>query len=395
MARTIMGGVYHGRGSRVLPAVGSTYAVRAARMSVGGGGTRMHARSTLKAAFRTFLAFGVAAGFAALAAGGCNMVSGLDSLTQAASVDDGGGAIDASNVQEVAGEGGVVGGPVTSNCTPDPTFCNTHCGAAKDNCGQPRTCGACGANSTCDPTSNTCQCAVAADFCSGRCGEATDNCTKQEDCGGCEAGTCTGGACGCLPDSVATTCGTQKCGQATNNCHQTVFCGSGGTANCPTAGDVCESNNTCCTPNNAAACANKCNENVVNNCGQTVGCPSSCPSGQVCVGTACCVPDPITTTCAGKACGNATNNCGQVVPCADTCAAPNVCGGGGAGPNGCGCTSTGNPCGKMCGGNTVYDNCNNAYVCNESCGLDGECTCRGGSCNTTFHTCTCTPGPCL
>jgi hypothetical protein len=49
----------------------------------------------------------------------------------------------------------------------------------------------------------------------------------------------------------------------------------------------------------------------------------------------------------------------------------------------------------MCGGNTVYDNCNNAYVCNESCGLDGACPCRGGSCNTTYHTCSCTTGPCL
>ena len=125
----------------------------------------MQTRSTLKAIAQTLFAFGVASGFAALAAGGCNMVSGLDSLTQAATSDDGGLVSDGSgNVQQVAGEGGVVGGPTTSNCTPDPTFCNTHCGSAKDNCGLARTCGACGANSTCDATSNTCQCAVATDF---------------------------------------------------------------------------------------------------------------------------------------------------------------------------------------------------------------------------------------
>ncbi len=343
----------------------------------------MQARSTWRAVAQTFLAFVAAGGFATLAAGGCNMVSGLDSLTQAATLDDGGLADGSTSggPQGTGGDGGVVGGPTTSTCTPDPTFCNTHCGNAKDNCGQPRTCGECGASETCDSTTNTCQCAVAPNFCSGRCGTATDNCTHQENCGGCEAGVCSaGGACGCDPDPVATTCGSQKCGQTTNNCHQTVFCGVGGTANCATAGDVCESStNTCCTPNNTAACAGKCNENVVNNCGQTIGCPATCTSGEVCDGTSCCTPESEATTC-GSSCGVVkTNNCGQQVSC--------------------GCTGSGQVCasGSCC---TPTDVCTNGHECGTgvnncgqsiSCGLCDFCS-GGGICNATTGVCTCRCG---
>jgi hypothetical protein len=63
--------------------------------------------------------------------------------------------------------------------------------------------------------------------------------------------------------------------------------------------------------------------------------------------------------------------------------------------NTCGCTSTGNPCGKMCGGNMVQDNCGTSYTCNTSCGLDGVCPCRGGTCNTVDHLCSCSVGSCF
>jgi hypothetical protein len=369
--------------SRVIRAVASTYGVRADRLNHGGGAHRMHQRSTLKAAAQTLLAFGIAGGFAALATGGCNMVSGLDSLTQAVSTDDGGlGDSGATGPDQVTGEGGVVSGPTTSTCTPDPAFCNTHCGSAKDNCGQARTCGDCGASSTCDPGTNTCQCAVATDFCSGRCGTATDNCTHQENCGGCEAGTCSaGGACGCDPDPVGTTCGAQKCGQTTNNCKQTVFCGTGGTANCATAGDFCEANGTCCTPNNTAACAGKCNQNVVNNCGQTIGCPASCSSGQVCDVSTCCAPDAVATTCAG-ACNGASrvNNCGQTVVC-ESCTG--VCD---TTTNTC-CQSTGYCInGHECGNG--QNNCHQTISCGNC--VD-QCT-SGGTCSVTTGFCTCRCG---
>lgn len=342
----------------------------------------MYGRSTLKAAARTLVAFAIAGGFAALATGGCNMVSGLDSLTQAASIDDGGSFDGGPSNLQVAGEGGVVSGPTTSTCTPDPAFCNTHCGAAKDNCGQPRTCGNCGESSTCDPATNTCQCAVSAGFCTGRCGTATDNCTHQEDCGGCDGGTtCSaGGACGCNPDPVATSCGSQQCGHVTNNCNQTVFCGGGGTANCAKSGDFCKADNTCCTPDNVTPCAGKCNTTAVNNCGQTISCSATCGTGQACNVTTCCTPDAIATTCAGACNGTSrVNNCGQTVVC-ESCTGV--------------CDSTTNTCcsplgyctnGHECG--SGQNNCHQTISCGNC--ID-QCAAGGGTCQVSgFCMCRC------
>ena len=319
----------------------------------------------------------VTAGIAS-GAWGCSMISGLNSLQEAASSDDG-GLVDGMVGQEV-GESGVVGGPGTSDCTPDPNFCNTHCGNATDNCGQPRACsGDCGQNSMCDTATNTCTCAVDPNFCNARCGSATNNCAQPVDCGGCDGGlTCSaGGACGCDPDPIGTTCGTKQCGSVQNNCKQTVFCGSGGTSACPKSGDVCKADDTCCTPNNGAACTGKCNTNATNNCGQSVACPSTCPTGQVCDGTSCCTPESIATTC-GTSCGvTKTNNCGQQVSCG--CAGGDVCYGGSCCTPQPGCTN-----GHDCGFGT--NNCGQSV----SCGSCIDICPSGGSCLSGFCQCSCT-----
>src|SRR5262249_20426521 len=137
-------------------------------------------------------------------------------------------------------------------------------------------------------------------------------------------------------------------------------------------------------------CAGKQCGLVTNNCGKAVTCPNTCAAPATCGGggagpNSCgCTPDPIATTCAGKQSGPATNNCGQAVACPDTCA-PGTCGVG-TGPNSCGCISTGNPCGTRCGG-TMTDNCGNVFTCHASCGLDGQCPLAGGTCNAVSHTC--------
>ena len=349
----------------------------------------MRDRSAVKTFLRALVAIGIAGAGATLATGGCSMISGLDSLTQAASLDDDGGSGgpgDDASSQKEKGEAGSTGSGV-STCTPDPAFCNTHCGDAPDNCGQTRKCGTCGDNSTCDPNSHTCQCAVAPNFCAGRCGASTDNCTHAEDCGGCDAGlTCTG-ACGCSPEAPSVACGAKNCGSATNNCNQTVFCGAGGTSGCATATDFCKPGGTCCTPDNVTPCVGKCSQHtlvqVQNNCGQTISCPTDCPGGQECSGTSCCTPEPIATTCAG-ACNGAQkqNNCGDTVTCVG-CSAGQVCD---TTVSAC-CTSNGSCTnGHECG--TGLDNCHQSV----SCGICADVCSQGGTCNAGTGICTCRCG---
>ncbi|MEO8796777.1 MAG: hypothetical protein ABI551_02735 [Polyangiaceae bacterium] len=321
--------------------------------------------------------------FAATGAWGCNMLSGLDSLQESAvGADDEAGTLLDSGIVEV-GESGVVGGPGTSDCTPDPDYCNTHCGKGTDNCGQPRTCSDdCGQNAACDSATHTCQCTVASNYCAGRCHTSTDNCGKSEDCGECAVPTdggvaqCSvGGACGCDPDPIGKVCAGRACGSVINNCKQTVYCGGGGTSACSGKGQVCESNGACCTPDNATACAGKCNTTAVNNCGQTVSCPGSCTAGQVCSGVSCCSPEPISTTC-GASCGlQKTNNCGQTVNCG--CNLSQVCSSGAC------CTPNKVTCGAKCSG-SVTDNCGQTFSCTASCDdicLNGGTCLSTGSCN--------------
>jgi len=297
-----------------------------------------------------------------------------------------------------SGPPGLADGAIeASSCTPDPNavVCKGRCGDVVDNCGGARKCSTdCGLGQAC--VSGACQCTPQADWCKNRCGPSQNNCNQTVDCGGCGADsglTCSAqGACGCVPQPDTTTCAGKECGTAVNNCGQTVACGNSGA--CATPGAICQPGGICCS-DNGQACNGRCGGvSVTNNCGQSVGCAQQCTAGLVCVGTSCCTPEALATTCAGKACGPAVNNCGQAVTCPNTCAAPNTCGGGGSGVNGCGCTSTGNPCGSMCGGIQVQDNCGTSYTCSTSCGLSGACPCAGGSC-TTGHYCSCKPPPCL
>jgi len=310
---------------------------------------------------------------------GCETIAGVDfDKARLAEPSDG---LDGSTTPPVVigPDGAVVtdgDGGVTSSCTPEPNVvtCADRCGTTSDNCNSPRECSDdCGAGKAC--ITGSCECVSEGSWCTNRCGQTQDNCGRPVDCGGCDAGTCTNNSCNCVPEPTATTCAGKACGTAVNNCGQTVACGNGGA--CTTPGAICKADGSCCS-DNGAACNGRCGGvNVTNNCGQNVGCPQQCASGQVCIGTSCCIPEPTSTTCAGVACGPRTNNCGQVVECPNTCAAPNTCGGGGAGPNGCGCTTTSNNCGSRCSG-TGVTNCGQAVTCYREC--DFNCGCWGGTC---------------
>ncbi len=334
----------------------------------------------------------------ALLLGGCGALAGVDFdkvhplLIDTQSEAGGDGPNSPPSETDGAHDAGLPtlgdGSREASSCTPDPNSvtCKGHCGDVIDNCGATRKCSTdCGQGNTCQ--GGVCTCSPRSDWCTNRCGSTTDNCSSPLDCGGCDGGlTCTNSACGCVPADVATTCAGSSCGTAVNNCNQPVGCGDNGACANPSA--LCMVDGSCCL-DNGAACVNRCGNVVLtNNCNQQVGCPQDCSSGQVCVGTTCCSPEPAATTCAGKACGSATNNCGQVVVCPDTCVSPNSCGGGGAGPNACGCTPD-DPCGTSCG--TVNNRCGTPVACSNDC--DERCRCAGGTC-TTGHYCKCFPGPC-
>ncbi len=155
--------------------------------------------------------------------------------------------------------------------------------------------------------------------------------------------------------------------------------------------------NVCgCTPANAAACIGKACGPAVNNCGATITCPNTCVAPQTCGGggagpNGCgCTADTLATTCAGKACGPATNNCGTAVTCPNTCVAPQTCGGGGAGANQCGCTAdpVATTCaGKACGPAT--NNCGTVITCPNTCVAPQ--TCGGGGAGANGCGCTTEP----
>jgi hypothetical protein len=197
--------------------------------------------------------------------------------------------------------------PMVDGCTPDPSWCDTHCGAGPDNCGETRECPSnCAQGYVCN-ASNACECQTESGWCNGRCGNTTDNCGKAITCSACtDASSCT-------PESLQKACGGGQCGQATNNCGQLVNCGPFGLSSlCVDPRQVCLSGGTCCSPNSAGACANRCGTFATDNCGQSVQCPSSCGSGLICNANTCCAP---TDPC-GNACGvTRTDNCGQAIQC--------------------------------------------------------------------------------
>jgi hypothetical protein len=318
--------------------------------------------------------------FFAATAIGCGALVGVDfDKAQLGSPNEDGGKV----VVIVDGSTAPVGdaGPSASACTPDPNAvtCADKCGEVQDNCDAPRACaGACGLGKTC--TAGKCECVSEGSWCLNRCDQTTDNCGRPVSCGSCDGGvTCALNSCGCTPDPVSVACGGKSCGTAINNCGQLVACGASGA--CTTAGATCQADGGCCA-DDGTACAGKCGGVMVtNNCQQNVGCPVDCPAGQACSNNLCCVPEPLATTCAGVLCGPKTNNCGQVVTCPDTCAAPQSCGGGGTGPNGCGCTPTTDNCGLKCAG-TGTNNCGQTVACTQDC--DVFC-CNGGYCGANMR----------
>jgi hypothetical protein len=197
-------------------------------------------------------------------------------------------------------------------CTPDPGWCDSHCGNGADNCGEARQCPTCAAGNVCGP-SNTCKCQSEPGWCTGRCGQTTDNCGSPIDCGSC-------GSSPCVAESYQQACGSRQCGQATDNCEETVNCGFlGFLSTCTNSNQVCLADGGCCTPSSAAACGNQCGTFATDNCGRSVQCPSSCGAGRVCYQSSCCTP---TDPCAG-ACGvTRVNGCGQTVQCG--CSAGNA-----------------------------------------------------------------------
>ncbi len=199
-----------------------------------------------------------------------------------------------------------------AGCTPDPEWCDMHCGNGPDNCGAKRQCPTCQMGETCS-ASYQCKCQPDPNWCMGRCGATTDNCNNAIDCGTC-------GPTPCTAESMQLACGSRQCGTAVNNCNQTVNCGLFGIlSTCTNSNQVCLANGMCCTPNSGAACGNQCGTFVTDNCGRSVQCPTSCASGLVCYQGTCCTPnDP----CAG-ACGvSRVNSCGQTVQCG--CSAGNA-----------------------------------------------------------------------
>jgi hypothetical protein len=255
-------------------------------------------------------------------------VQGPDGVVPSSPRQEGGSPVDDSGPAERP-ESGPPGrdSAADAGCTPDPGWCNSHCGVGPDNCGGSRTCPAtCAAGYTCG-SGNVCQCQTESDWCNGRCGQTTDNCNKPIDCGASCPPSCTA-------ESMQLACGDRQCGQVTNNCSQKVNCGFLGLlSGCLSNSQVCLADGGCCTPDTASACGNQCGTSVVDNCGRTVACPTSCGSGRVCRDKVCCTP---TDPCGG-ACGvTQMNNCGQTVQCGcasgaeclsdtNTCCVPQGC----------------------------------------------------------------------
>jgi hypothetical protein len=91
-------------------------------------------------------------------------------------VDTGAAATDGAPPADASGGDG-------DACTPDPAWCDSHCGTGPDNCGESRQCATdCQTGYVCG-TGNTCECETEVTWCAGRCGSTTDNCGRPLDCG--------------------------------------------------------------------------------------------------------------------------------------------------------------------------------------------------------------------
>jgi len=238
-------------------------------------------------------------------------------------------------------------GTTCNACTPDPNACSGKCGMVVNNCGATVDCGdhcaaqngpawSCGAGNTC-----TCARNVGAD-CAGKCGTITDRCGFSVNC------------------SAA---------------------GNGGVA-CNGAGQVCQSNNGCCTQESIdVTCSgdpgDDCGASVPNNCGVTVTCSTACDAGFTC-GAATpkkCGCQPGTIRCAGdvaETCDAAGTAWGNDTTCTTACIDGTGCGMCMPGTTAC-CDGTEV---KTCGANGTYGACTPCGASTPACRAN-EKTCGG------------------
>ncbi|QRK08589.1 hypothetical protein JQX13_53365 [Archangium violaceum] len=213
---------------------------------------------------------------------------------------------------------------------------------------------------------------VSADICTRvgkECGLVPKTTLGRIDCGPCPAGQLckTDNMC-CTPSSCAAQ--GRTCGPASDSCGNTLDCGACG------SGRVCTAAGGCCLPKTCGELGRTCGT-VSDGCGGTLNC-GTCGSGQVCLGAgSCCTP----TTCAqlGKNCGFVPDGCGGTLNCG-SCTAPQACGGAGV-PNVCGiCTPK--PQSEVCAPRecgTWSDGCSSTYSCG-TCPTGQACAPRTGSC---------------
>ena len=288
----------------------------------------------------------------------------------------------------------------------DPTY---GCGATtcdKSACPQPGTATlACSGNTcvigTCGSGTKKCagRCVSVADPSFG-CGATTCDETSCPNAAGgtlvCQAGACVIGTCG--P-------GTKACGSKCVPTDANNGCAAAGVCTACAANQTCVgSPSTCtCIPDNAEACKNKACGTAVNNCGQTVQCTNTCTSPNTCggggAGPNACGCTPNNTTCNGVACGSVKNNCGTTVSCPDTCPAQGkACGAGGVGSNACGCVPSMTHCTSSIQCGTVPDGCGGTIGCGKSCPANpagASYSCVANACVFTCNSGTNCSGTCI
>ena len=304
--------------------------------------------------------------------------------------------------------------PGGSCCTPK-TCAAGDCGRIDAGCGSSIDCGAC-AMGTC--TQNRCGCSPAT--CpAGACGTLPDGCgglitcamcPTSQTCGGGDAGPNRCGVGACVPRTACPA--PLDCGVVPDGCNSVVSCGT-----CPMGQDCGGKDggapNVCkCTPKSSCP-TGVCGQGS-DGCGGTLAC-GACPGSALCVADggagACCTP---ATSCpAGLQCGAVSDGCGGQVSCGACVVPGQTCGGGGVGPNKCGCAPScgaavcGGPdgCGGSCKTGTCdggYDHCSNGAccglfteLCNGACiGLftdDANCGRCGNVCQAGA---TCVAGAC-
>ncbi len=287
----------------------------------------------------------------------CGSLLGIDSGYPLEDAGDDGASLPDAIVQGDGGggtgDGGGDGGPA---CTPDTTYCYTHCGPGADDCGHAWQCvdNCPSVNGwSCDPTSNQCACVDTAFSCTGLCGMATDTCGTSHDCGTCDGG-------GCMQTD---TCPTgQACGFAIS-CGRMIACG-GDMGGCKSG--TCDVDaGTCCTPV-SDPCQDQCNVTVDAGCGIIVACPMECSASQCQTsGGVCECNTNARQCCAVTGCQSAgIDNCDQPNPmCEPEAGAPD-----GGHPNDGGvCLPSGSSCilgaGELC--------------CSGSCGSVGTAQAAG------------------